>query len=88
MKIRLISISLLCALATSAGMANAGCGKGALVGGAAGHLAGKHGLVGAAAGCAVGSHMSKKKAREHAAQQPATPSAANAPVAAPATTKK
>jgi hypothetical protein len=45
-----------------------GCIKGALVGGAAGHLAGHHGLLGAAAGCAVGHHEANKPQ----ATQPAT----------------
>jgi hypothetical protein len=34
--------------------------KGAVVGGAAGHMAGHHGLLGAAAGCAVGHHEARK----------------------------
>jgi hypothetical protein len=37
-----------------------GCVKGALVGGAAGHMAGHHGLLGAAAGCAIGHHEARK----------------------------
>jgi hypothetical protein len=37
-----------------AGEANAGCVKGAIIGGIAGHLVG-HGGLGAAAGCAYGS---------------------------------
>jgi hypothetical protein len=37
-----------------------GCIKGALVGGAAGHLAGHHGVLGAAAGCAIGHHEANK----------------------------
>ena len=42
--------------------------KGAIVGGAAGHVAGHHGLMGAAAGCAIGHHEAKKN--EKAAQSP------------------
>ena len=38
-----------------------GCIKGALVGGAAGHLAGHHGVLGAAAGCIVGHHEANKR---------------------------
>ena len=37
-----------------------GCIKGALVGGAAGHMVG-HGKMGAAAGCVVGHHNANKK---------------------------
>jgi hypothetical protein len=42
----------------------AGCIKGAIVGGAAGHFAGHHGWLGAGAGCAVGHHEANKRARE------------------------
>ncbi|MFT0180464.1 hypothetical protein ACMSIO_08385 [Pseudomonas benzopyrenica] len=42
----------------------AGCVKGAVVGGAAGHVAGGHGVAGAAAGCAIGHHEANKKAKE------------------------
>ncbi|MEO7107479.1 MAG: hypothetical protein ABIZ09_13985 [Rhodoferax sp.] len=42
----------------------AGCLKGALVGGVAGHIAGKHAVVGAVGGCIVGRHMAAKKAAE------------------------
>ena len=49
------------AVAVGAGTANAkGCIKGAIVGGAAGHLA-HHGWLGAAAGCAIGHHEASKK---------------------------
>ncbi len=46
-----------------------GCIKGAIVGGAVGHVAGKHGFAGAAAGCAVGHHRATVKDREKAAAQ-------------------
>jgi hypothetical protein len=42
----------------------AGCIKGAVVGGVAGHFTHHHGLLGAAAGCAIGHHMAAKHARE------------------------
>lgn len=42
----------------------AGCLKGAVVGGAAGHVAGKHAVVGAVGGCIVGRHMAAKKAED------------------------
>ena len=42
----------------------AGCLKGAVVGGVAGHYAGNHGLLGAGAGCLVGRHYAKKHARQ------------------------
>ena len=47
----------------------AGCLKGAVIGGVAGHYAGHHGLLGAGAGCVIGHHEPKKHAWEHAAQQ-------------------
>ena len=71
MKRPLIAVSICLALTSLAPAAQAGCGKGALVGGVAGHVAGKHGLLGAAAGCAIGSHMSKKKAATAARTAPA-----------------
>ena len=42
-----------------------GCIKGAIVGGAAGHLA-HHGVLGAIGGCVVGHHMASEQARRHA----------------------
>jgi hypothetical protein len=68
MKIKLISLSLLISLASVTGTSNAGCLKGAMIGGVGGHVAGHHGLAGAAVGCAIGHHLSKKKAREQAAR--------------------
>jgi hypothetical protein len=47
-----------------------GCIKGALVGGAAAHMAG-HGKLGAAAGCVVGHHEAKADADKANAQAPA-----------------
>jgi hypothetical protein len=44
--------------------AEAGCLKGAVVGGVAGHLAHHHAVMGAIAGCAVGHHMAVEKKRE------------------------
>jgi hypothetical protein len=46
-----------------AGEANAGCIKGAIIGGIAGHLVG-HGGLGAAAGCAYGAHESHRYDRQ------------------------
>ncbi len=40
----------------------AGCLKGAVVGGVAGHLA-HHGVLGAVAGCAIGHHEASKHAK-------------------------
>jgi hypothetical protein len=45
-----------------------GCVKGAVVGGAVGHVAGKHGVLGAAAGCAIGHHRATVKERDDAAR--------------------
>jgi hypothetical protein len=42
----------------------AGCLKGAVVGGVAGHYAGNHGLLGVGAGCLIGRHYVKKHARQ------------------------
>ena len=43
----------------------AGCVKGAIVGGVAGHYAGQHGWLGAGAGCLIGRHMANKHEREN-----------------------
>jgi uncharacterized protein YcfJ len=43
----------------------AGCIKGAVVGGVAGHFVGHHGLAGAAAGCVIGHHEANVRAREN-----------------------
>ncbi len=78
MKVKLAMLVL--ALATvsfAAQVQAAGCLKGAVVGGVAGHYVGKgHAVLGAAGGCIVGHHMAAKKAkedalaREHAQQAP------------------
>jgi hypothetical protein len=47
----------------------AGCLKGAVIGGVAGHFVGHHGLLGAGAGCIIGHHEAAKHARERARQQ-------------------
>ena len=44
----------------------AGCLKGAVIGGVAGHYVGHHGLFGAGAGCLIGRHEANKYAWEHA----------------------
>ena len=46
----------------------AGCMKGALVGGVAGHYVGDHGLIGAGVGCLIGRHHANKVARERPMQ--------------------
>jgi len=48
--------------------AQAGCLKGAVVGGVAGHFAHHHAVMGAIAGCAVGHHMAVEKKREERLQ--------------------
>jgi hypothetical protein len=69
MKTSLIVAALVTSLAAIAPAAHAkGCLKGAVVGGAAGHVVGHHGLLGATAGCLVGHHRAKKKEREATAQ--------------------
>lgn len=54
-----VALGLVC----FAGEANAGCVKGAIIGGIAGHLVG-HGGLGAAAGCAYGIHERHKYDRQ------------------------
>jgi outer membrane lipoprotein SlyB len=71
MKTKAVALLLTLALGANAGLAQAGCLKGAAVGAVGGHLAHHHALAGAAVGCVVGHHMSKKKEREQAAQQQA-----------------
>lgn len=66
MKKTLLGLSLIMALGSMGTAQAAGCIKGAVVGGVAGHVAGKHSLIGAAAGCVVGRHMANKKAKEEA----------------------
>jgi hypothetical protein len=56
---------LLAATAFSAAPAEAaGCLKGAVVGGVAGHYMHHHGLLGATAGCVIGRHEANKQARQ------------------------
>jgi hypothetical protein len=47
----------------------AGCLKGAVIGGVAGHYVGHHGLLGAGAGCLIGRHEADKHARERAERE-------------------
>ena len=55
----------LAALSLSSPPANAaGCLKGAILGGVAGHFAGEHGLLGAGAGCLVGRKWANRSARQ------------------------
>ena len=63
MKRTLGGLAAIAVLASSAGVADAGCLTGAAVGGVGGHFAGHHALLGAAAGCAVGHHMAVMKKR-------------------------
>ena len=65
-----LGLALMMALSISSPAANAaGCLKGAVVGGVAGHDAGNHGLLGAGAGCLIGRHYAKKHAREQMMQE-------------------
>ena len=69
MKAILGCTALALAIAMATLPANAkGCIKGAIIRGAAGHVAGHHGLMGAAAGCVIGHHEAKKN--EKATQSP------------------
>ncbi len=68
---RLVMATALVAMAgvLPLGTANAaGCLKGAVVGGVAGHYVGHHGLMGAGVGCLVGRHHANKAAREQSMQ--------------------
>jgi len=47
----------------------AGCLKGAVVGGVAGHYVGHHGWLGATAGCVIGRHEANKRASQQNNQQ-------------------
>jgi hypothetical protein len=63
MKAILGGVALSLAIGLTAVPADAkGCIKGAIIGGAAGHLA-HHGLIGAAAGCVIGHHQAKLRER-------------------------
>ena len=63
MKAILGGVALSLAMGLTAVPADAkGCLKGAIIGGAAGHLA-HHGLIGAAAGCVIGHHHAKQRER-------------------------
>jgi hypothetical protein len=65
---RLISMVLVFGAANIM-IAQAGCLKGAVVGGVAGHFAHHHAVMGAIAGCAVGHHMAVEKKREERLQR-------------------
>jgi hypothetical protein len=64
-------MGLIAALAVGAAMLPAGpaqaagCLKGAVVGGVAGHYLAHHGWLGAAAGCLIGRHEANRPARSH-----------------------
>ena len=60
----------LAALSLSSPPANAaGCLKGAILGGVAGHFAGEHGLLGAGAGCLAGRYLENRSARHQQSQE-------------------
>jgi hypothetical protein len=73
MRAILVPAAFALALATVASgstpAAAAGCVKGAIVGGVAGHFVGHHGLLGAGAGCLIGHHEAKKHAWEQAQRE-------------------
>lgn len=77
MKTAIGAATLLLAAAFLPGHADAaGCLKGAVVGGAAGHVAGHHGVLGAGAGCLVGRHHANKKAQQQTNDNAASGSSA------------
>ena len=60
-----VPVAMLAVVALSSGPSQAaGCLKGAVVGGVAGHFVGHHGLLGAGAGCLIGRHQANRRARE------------------------
>ena len=59
------------ALVASGAAEAKGCIKGAIVGGAAGHMTG-HGKLGAAAGCAIGHHEANKADANKSGDQPSS----------------
>jgi uncharacterized protein YcfJ len=68
---RLVMATVLLAVAglLPIGSANAaGCLKGAVVGGVAGHYVGHHGLLGAGVGCLIGRHRANRVSREQSMQ--------------------
>lgn len=67
-----IAFVILVAAGLMTSIAQAGCIKGAVIGGVAGHLAHHHAVIGAITGCAIGHHMAverKKHEREQARLQ-------------------
>src|SRR5436305_12774830 len=69
-RMKFVSAAVMAALLLTAQTVTAdakGCIKGALVGGAAGHMVG-HGKMGAAAGCVVGHHNANKKQQQQQQQ--------------------
>ena len=66
-------VILLAGLAASlfTGSAEAGCVKGAVIGGVAGHFMHRHTVIGAISGCAIGHHMEGRARRERKAREAA-----------------
>jgi hypothetical protein len=65
MKKKLAAAALIMALPFAASQADAaGCIKGAIVGGIAGHYAHPHAILGAMTGCVVGHHLAAEKAKQ------------------------
>jgi hypothetical protein len=59
--------AMLAVLGLSSGPSDAaGCVRGAVIGGIAGHFVGHHGLLGAGAGCVIGHHEAYRRDRERA----------------------
>lgn len=65
---RVLTATALVAMAGIGSANAAGCMKGAVVGGVAGHYVGHHGLLGAGVGCLIGRHHANKAAREQSTQ--------------------
>ena len=63
----MMGVALAAVLASSAGIADAGCLGGAVVGGVGGHFV-HHPILGAVGGCVVGHHMAVVHKRQMRAQ--------------------
>ncbi len=68
MKRMIVGLSAAAVLASTAGVADAGCLGGAVVGGVGGHFV-HHPILGAVGGCVVGHHMAVVHRRQMRAQR-------------------
>ncbi|MFS7195612.1 hypothetical protein AB6866_04110 [Rahnella inusitata] len=64
----IFSVSIATLLLASSFAQAAGCLKGAVVGGVAGHLK-HHAVIGAVAGCAIGHHLAEQAKKQNSSAQ-------------------